>query len=85
MSVVVSEAIRPVLVTRCVTLRKGEVFRLPTSCRAVWVVSGRAWLTHSGKDIVLDKGERMTFARHKDPVVVAPTGTMPLILEIAGR
>ena len=85
MSVVVSELVRPVLVTRCVTLRKGEVFRLPSSCRAVWVVSGRAWLTHAGNDIVLDQGERATFARHNDPVVITSTGKMPLILEIAGR
>jgi len=85
MNVVVSEAIRPVLVTTCVTLRRGEVYRLPSSCRAVWVVAGRAWLTHSGEDIILNQGEHAVFARHTDPVVITSTGKMPLTLEIAGR
>jgi len=85
MSVLVSEVARPVLVTKCITVRKGEVYRLPPLSRSVWIVSGRAWLTHSGEDIVLEPGERATFAQHKDPVVVTSTGNTPLILEIAGR
>ncbi len=87
MRVGVSDSFRraPILVTKCVTLQKGEVHRLPSSCRAIWVVSGRAWITHSGEDIVLDKGEHTTFDQHRDPVVVTSTGQMPLVLEIAGR
>ena len=83
MNVVVAGS--PVLVTKCVTLQKGDVYRMPSSSRSVWVVSGRAWVTHSGDDIVLDQGEHATFARRTDPVVITSTGEKPLILEIAGR
>ena len=87
MRVAVSNSTRPapILVTTCVTLQEGDVYRLPPSCRAVWVVSGRAWMTHAGEDIVLDQGDQTTFTRHKDPVVITSTGRVPLVLEIGGR
>jgi hypothetical protein len=85
MSVVVSRSVRPILITKCVTVRQGEVYTLPASCRDVWVVSGCAWLTHSGEDIVLNQGEHTSFIRRKDPVVITSTSKVPLTLEIAGR
>ena len=74
----------PVIVTRSMTLNKGDVVRLPRAIRDVWVVSGRAWVTYNGKDIVLTNGERASFARGKDAVVITSMGKAPLVLEIPG-
>jgi uncharacterized cupin superfamily protein len=51
----------------------------------MWVVSGRAWVTFDGKDIILNNGERASFKRGKDAVVVTSMGKAPLVLEIPGE
>ncbi len=83
MRVAISE--RPTIVSRDVRLRQGDVYRLPSSSRAVWVVSGCAWMTHGGEDILLSAGESMSIAQPRDPVVITSIGVAPLVLEVAGR
>jgi hypothetical protein len=77
--------VNPIIVTRSLTLNRGDVFRLPRACRDLWVVSGRAWVTFDGKDIILNNGERASFKRGKDAVVVTSMGKAPLVLEIPGE
>ena len=65
----------------------GEVFRLPDR-HILRVVSGRAWVTHAGRDIVLLPGERTALTAGSDVPLVSPLGAQPLILELlpeAGR
>ena len=86
MRLALSDTLAPILVTTTVTLRKGEVYRLAPHCPTVWVVSGRAWATAAGEDIVVDRGETVTFDRldrRRDPVVITALGKNPLVLEIA--
>ncbi len=59
----------------------GEVFRLPDR-HILRVVSGRAWVTHAGRDIVLRPGERAALAPGRDVPLVSPLGAQPLILEL---
>jgi hypothetical protein len=68
-----------------VTLQQRDVYRLSPSDQAVRVVSGRAWLTHAGEDIVLTRGEQATFPRQTDSVVITAVGKRPLVLEIATK
>jgi hypothetical protein len=83
MRLALSDTLAPILVTTTVTLRKGEVYRLAPHCPTVWVVSGRAWATVAGEDIVVDRGETVSFNRRRDPVVITALGKNPLVLEIA--
>lgn len=78
-------AANPVIVTRSMTLNRGDVYRLPCAIRDMWVVSGRAWVTFDGKDIILNNGERASFKRGKDAVIVTSMGKAPLVLEVPGE
>jgi hypothetical protein len=61
---------------------KGEVFRVPSACKELYVLSGRAWVTHDGKDIILNSGERASLISNKDCTLVSALGKVPLSLEV---
>lgn len=63
------------------TLQKGEVFRLPSACREIQVLSGVAWITVAGEDIILIRGKTATLALNKDEALVSAINDAPLILE----
>jgi hypothetical protein len=63
----------------------GEVFRLPAECRGLRVVSGKAWVTFDGRDIVMNRGERTVLGEHGHPALVSALGRKPVILEVRGR
>lgn len=63
------------------TLQKGEVFRLPSACREIKVLSGVAWITVAGEDIILICGKKATLALNKDEALVSALNDAPLILE----
>ena len=45
------------------------------------VVSGAAWVTMDGEDIVLEPGEELKLSRGKYKAVVSPAGNDPLVYE----
>lgn len=63
------------------TLQKGELFRLPSACREIKVLSGVAWITVAGEDIILICGKQVTLALNKDEALVSAINDAPLILE----
>jgi hypothetical protein len=65
-------------------LRHDEVFRLPVTSQGVQVVSGLAWLTVAGEDILLKNGERLWLLAGKEVALVSALGSAPLILEVLG-
>ncbi len=65
-----------------VTLEKSEVFRIPQAYRQFQVLSGMAWLTVGGKDIILHSGEKASLESKKDVAVISALGKMPLFLEV---
>jgi hypothetical protein len=69
------------LVPRLFTLRKGEVFQIPSTCQEVKVLSGVAWITVAGKDIILTPGEKASFVLNKDFALVSALSDVPLMLE----
>jgi quercetin dioxygenase-like cupin family protein len=67
-------------VLRLVLYRK-ETYRLPQACRKIQVLSGAAWVTVAGEDVILTQGEKTSFMPGKD-VLISALGNAPLILEI---
>jgi hypothetical protein len=65
-------------------LYKGEVFRLPASFKEVQVLSGLAWLTINGKDILLEQGQKIALSSKEDFALVSAMRDMPLVLEARG-
>jgi hypothetical protein len=64
------------------TLIKGEVFRIPSICKKIHVLSGSAWLTVAGEDIILTAGEKVSLGSNQDIALLSALGEMPLVLEI---
>jgi hypothetical protein len=64
------------------TLEKGKVFRVPLSCQQLHVLSGIAWLTVAGEDIILITGEKVSLDSHQGCAILSVLGEVPLILEI---
>lgn len=64
------------------TLEKSEVFRVPSGCRDIHVVSGIAWITVAGKDMILRPGEKASLSSNQDSAVISPLGNVPLTLEV---
>lgn len=62
-------------------LNRGEVFRFP-ACREVSVLSGVAWVTIAGKDIILNAQEQATLSSQQDSAVISALGNVPLIVEV---
>lgn len=62
------------------TLRKGEVLRIPSVYRGVQVLSGVAWITIAGEDIILTR-EEASIQLNKDLTIVSALSDVPLILE----
>lgn len=70
------------LVSAQFTLEKGEVFRVPSTCQEVHVLSGIAWLTVAGKDIILTEGETVSFDTNQGIAILSALGDMPLFWEV---
>ena len=72
----------------CASLRlvlyAGEVLRLPQTRLQVRIVSGSAWVTFAGRDIVLKSGETTSFASGEDAALVSALEEAPLTIEILG-
>jgi hypothetical protein len=64
------------------TLAKGEVLRIPSACQKVHVLSGMAWLTVAGEDIILTAGEKVALGSYQGIAILSALGEMPLLLEI---
>jgi hypothetical protein len=45
-------------------------------------VSGIAWITVAGKDMILRPGEKASLSSNQDSAVISPLGNVPLTLEV---
>lgn len=66
--------------TRIFNLYEHEVFRIPSAYREVQVLSGVAWITVAGEDIILSYKEKASLALNKDEAIVSSLSDIPLIL-----
>jgi hypothetical protein len=65
-----------------ILLLPGEVLALPRSSSRIRVLSGAAWVSKGGRDLLLATGERMDTARGRDRPVVSGLGTEVLLFEL---
>jgi hypothetical protein len=65
-------------------LYKGEIFRLPGSPICMRVLSGNAWLTVDGQDIIVAGGQTAAVRSKKDVALVSTFDSAPLIFEVRG-
>jgi hypothetical protein len=63
-------------------LYKGEVFHLPKANQKIHILSGCAWLTVAGRDIILPRGEKISLGQAKDFAVISALGQSPLVFEV---
>lgn len=65
------------------TLETGKLFRIPSVCQQLHVLSGIAWLTVAGEDIILTSGEQILLDSNQGLAILSALGNKPLILEIS--
>jgi hypothetical protein len=63
-------------------LLQGEVLRVPPTRGTLRVLSGTAWVSTDGEDILLRRDEFIDIARRSDPPVVSGIGRDPLFFEV---
>ncbi|MBV9386266.1 MAG: hypothetical protein JOZ78_07550 [Chroococcidiopsidaceae cyanobacterium CP_BM_ER_R8_30] len=68
------------LVPRLFTIRQGAVFRLTSVDREIQVLSGVAWLTVAGEDIILTCKEKAFLELNQDFAIVSALSNVPLLL-----
>jgi hypothetical protein len=65
-----------------IVLLPGEVLRMPRSRASLRVLSGAAWMTRAGMDMVLSAGEQTTVPASRDAAVISGLGALPLMVEV---
>ncbi len=70
------------LVPELLTLKKDQVFCIPSAYQELHVISGSAWLTLAGQDVILQTGEKAFFTSSQDSIILSALGNMPLIVEM---
>lgn len=71
-------------VMRTTEFHKGDVYRLPEEVAELYVLSGKAWVTVPGEDIVLSTGEFAMFFPGEHDALVSSLGEKPLVVEELG-
>ncbi len=68
-----------------VMLVNRETYRVSSKYQGLRVRSGRAWITLSGRDLVLKRGEEIALAVRDDFAVVSALGRTPVVIELLGE
>jgi hypothetical protein len=63
-------------------LLQGEVLRVPPTSGTLRILSGTAWVSLEGRDVLLCRGEYLDIARRADRPVVSGLGGEPLLFEV---
>jgi hypothetical protein len=64
------------------TLEKGDVIRVPATYKELRVLSGVAWITVAGQDIILTSGETASLESNTGSAILSALGKLPLTLEV---
>lgn len=63
-------------------LYSGELLRIPRDRQHLHVLSGTAWISVAGKDMVASPGNGAKLVRTQYPALVSALGGQPLLFEI---
>ena len=70
------------LIPAQLTLKKNEVLRIPFAVQKIQVLSGTAWISAAGEDIILQSGEKAVLPSQEDCAVLSALGDVPLIIDV---
>jgi hypothetical protein len=65
-----------------IVLLAGETLRIPGTQTSIRALSGTAWITREGKDILLSSGEQKDLPAARDCTVISAIGTEALLFEV---
>jgi hypothetical protein len=65
-----------------IVLLPGEALRIPRARATIRVLSGTAWLTSEGEDIILCSGQCLSVATSKEPPVISGIGSEAVLFEL---
>ena len=65
-----------------IVLLRGEALRIPRASTTIHVLSGNAWLTSEGQDIILCNGQCLSVATPKEPPVISGIGSEAVLFEV---
>ena len=63
-------------------LMKGFVRDEKRESQVIHIVSGTAWVTMDGKDVILTEGEELRLSRGKYDAIVSTANNEPLVYEV---
>ncbi len=69
-------------VTLRIALEHGQVLRLPAAVEDVLVLTGRAWATVDGADLILEPGQHFAAPHTSGAIVLSALGQRPTIVEM---
>ncbi|MBW4565386.1 MAG: hypothetical protein KME32_30745 [Mojavia pulchra JT2-VF2] len=64
------------------TLNQNQSLRIPQLIDEVQVLSGGAWITVAGQDIILTNQEITSIPQSKDGAIISPISQEPLVFEL---
>ena len=64
-----------------IELMKGYVRSEKRQSQVLRIVSGRAWVTMEGEDIILEPGQELKLSHGRDQAVVSSAGDEPIVYE----
>jgi hypothetical protein len=65
-----------------IVLLPGEALRIPCARPTIRVLSGIAWLTSEGKDIILCRGQCLAVATTNEAPVISGLGSQVVLFEV---
>jgi hypothetical protein len=65
-----------------ITLKQNQSLRIPQLIDEVQVLSGGAWITVAGQDIILTNQEMTSIPHSKDGAIISPISQEPLVFEL---
>jgi hypothetical protein len=66
-------------------LYPGELYRVPPTYRRIRVTIGSAYITHAGRDIVIEPGQAVELATARDVALVSALNGRPVVMELCAR
>jgi hypothetical protein len=68
-----------------ICVNPGEVYRLTAAPQMIRILSGSAWITFNGQDMVLRKGRNVYLPTTENAGLVSAIGHAPVLFEIHPR
>jgi hypothetical protein len=68
--------------SRLFTLQHNQSLRLPQQLQELQILSGAAWLTFAGQDIILNSQQILSIPKTKYGAVISAISQEPLVFEL---